>query len=1112
MKIKFEIRRLLCCRLSRKVKSILLLCPMLCPVALYASPGQMEQTSVQQTSQQKTILVNGIITDVQGEPLIGVNVIVKGAAGGTITDIDGKFSVKVPNENSTLQFSYIGFKPKTKIVGKDRVLKIVLESDNRVMDEVVVVGYGTAKRRDLTGSVGRVDVEELQKAPVKSLDDALAGRVAGVQVTSGDGQPGSNAEIIVRGVGSVTQSSAPLYVIDGFPQEDANFNSINTTDIESVEVLKDASSTAIYGARGSNGVILITTKRGKSEKPTITYNGYYGVQTPVKKMTMLDGYEFARLENDITPGYATTNYYVNGMTLEDYKTIKGINWQDKVLRDTPAFQNHSISIAGKANKVAYTASGSYTDQEGLVTKTGFERYQGRLTMDLDVTDKLKVGVNVNYAKAITTGQAGNASQGTYFTFMSNLWSYRPLLSGGASEAAYENFVENDLMDDEATSTQLNPYIATTNANVVNTNTSLTPNGYLQYKLTKDLTLRTTIGLTLTDVLGEVFNNSKTFDGNPWTGFGKTYGVNASRNSVNNYSLLNENTLTYNKKFNKNNVLNAVVGFTDQQNTTKSYYYRVAQIPLESMGMSGMGLGTPFSTTSYSSLSRMESFLGRVNYSLRDRYLFTASMRADGSSKFAPGNRWGYFPSGAFAWRINQEKFLKNIRQIDNAKLRISYGATGNNRVDDFAYMTTVSMTNSASTFTSSFVPFNNINNNLIQINNLLGNQNLKWETGVQSDIGLDLSLFNSRLNVELDYYDRTTKNLLIKSTLPAFTGFSTGWLNVGEVKNSGVELAINTVNIKNKTFTWTTNFNITFNKNQLVSLNSGLNQMSSTISLNGRSSTVPTYISVVGQPVGMIYGWEFDGVYQQSDFYRVQNGANGYLWVLKEGIPYPKASLKNSITSIGTVDKSIQPGDYKYKDLNGDGVIDVNDATVIGNPYPLHFGGLTNTFSYKNFDLSVFLQWSYGNDIINANRVFFEGTWGGQSSATTGNVGMILNNQFASYANRWTLTNPSNLYERVDPAAETSRFTSSRVVEDGSYLRLKTIQLSYRVPNKYVKILGLSSARFYISGQNLLTLTGYSGIDPEVTTSRAGNMYTTGLDLSPYPRTKVITLGTSITL
>ncbi len=1111
MKIKFNYRRLLFSRLTRRAKLILLFCQVMSLTAL-AGPGVTEQTVVQETSQQKPILVNGIVVDNQGEPLIGVNVIIKGTGKGTLTDVNGKFSLNVPNENVTLNFSYIGFTSKSKVVGKDRILKIVLSSDNKLMDEVVVVGYGTAKRRDLTGSVGRVDIEELQKAPVKSLDDALAGRVAGVQVTSGDGQPGANAEIIVRGVGSVTQSSAPLYVIDGFPQESANFNSINPSDIESIEVLKDASSTAIYGARGSNGVILITTKRGKTEKPTITYNGYMGAQSPVKKMSLLDSYEFARLENDITPGYANANYFVNGLTLEDYKSIRGIDWQSKVLRDAPLFQNHSLSVAGKTNKTAYTVSGSYTDQDGLVIKTGFERYQGRFTLDVDATDKLKLGVNINYSKAITTGQAGNASQGTYFTFMSNLWSYRPLLSGGVSDDTYDNFIENELMDDEATSTQLNPYIATINANVVNTNTSLTPNGYLQYKLSKSLTLRSTIGLSLTDALNETFNNSKTFDGNPYTGFGKTYGVNGSRNVSNNYSLLNENTLTYNKKFNKDNVFNTVVGFTNQQNTTKSYYYRVAQIPLESMGLDGMGLGTPFSTTSYSSLSRMESFLGRVNYTLKDRYLFTASMRADGSSKFAPGNRWGYFPSGAFAWRINQEKFLKNVSQIDNAKLRLSYGATGNNRVDDFAYMTTVSMTNSSSTYSSSFVPFNNVNNNLIQINNLLGNKNLKWETGLQTDVGLDLSLFKSRLNLELDYYNRTTKNLLIKSTMPAFTGFSNGWLNVGEVANSGFEFSINTVNIKNKTFTWTSSFNITFNKNKLVSLNSGLNQMTSTMSLNGRSSIVPTYISVVGKPVGMIYGWISDGIYQQSDFYRVQNGATGYLWMLKEGVPYPKASLKNSITSIGTVDKSVQPGDYKYKDLNGDGVIDVNDATVIGNPYPIHFGGLTNTFSYKNFDLSVFLQWSYGNDIINANRVFFEGTWSGQSSATTGNTGMILANQFATYANRWTLTNPSNLYARVDGAAETSRFTSSRVVEDGSYLRLKTIQLSYRIPEKYIKLLGLSSARFYISGQNLLTLTGYSGIDPEVTTAKAGNMYTTGLDLSPYPRTKVITFGTTITL
>lgn len=1117
MKIQFDLRRLLYDRLSRRAKLMLMLCLMSFPTALFASPGVMEQASVQQTSQQKTILVNGIVTDAQGEPLIGVNVIIKGSRTGTVTDMDGKYSVKVPNENSTLQFSYLGFNDKFKVVGKDRILKIILEPKNNLMEEVVVVGYGTAKRKDLTGAVGRVDVEELQKAPVKSLDEALAGRVAGVQVISGDGQPGSNAEIVIRGVGSVTQSTAPLYVVDGFPLEDANFNSINPNDIESIDVLKDASSTAIYGARGSNGVVLITTKRGKTEKPTITYNGYYGVQKPVKTMELLDAYEFVRLQNDVTPGYAVGTYLATGsgmdvrdLTLENYKNASVLDWQKLCTRNAPAFQNHSISLSAKTNKTAYAISASYTGQEGLVIQSGFDRYQGRFTLDQDVTDKLKVGINVNYSTATTTGIGGNTQFGgsSVLSFMTNLWTYRPVLGASMSADDYEAYM-NTLADSEDQS-RINPYLSTINTDNVSKNNLLTPNGYFQYKITKELMFRSTYGQTLSNTEEYVFNNSNSANGNPYSGFGRIYGVNGTRKNYQTASYLNENTLTYNKKFNKNNVLNAVLGYTTQETKSKYYGYTATNLPTESLGIDGLYLGTPYSVNPdanrlSSSSNTMVSYLGRVNYTLNERYLFTASMRADGSSKFAKNNRWGYFPSGAFAWRINQEKFLKNVKELDNAKLRISYGATGNNRVTDFAYLPTYTSS------TSNLVSFNEANIYSLYLNQL-GNKSLKWETGMQTDLGLDVSLFKSRLNIELDYYNRETKDLLLNATMPYYSGVGSALKNIGKVRNSGFEISINTVNVHSKAFRWTSNFNITFNRNRLLSLNSGETELLTYKNFYG-SNTVsyPAYIGKVGSPVAMFYGYIWEGNYQLNDFYRVQNGSSGYTYVLKESQPY--YGTKQTINSINSnpAQNCIQPGDVKYKDLNGDGVIDQNDMTTIGSPYPVHFGGLTNTFSYKGFDLSVFLQWSYGNDIINANRLIMEGSLNTTNTSTSGYVGMIRYNQFATYANRWTYTNPSNMYPRVDAHASGSRAWSTRIVEDGSYLRLKTLQLAYNVPVKLVKKVGIANARFYVSGQNLLTLTGYSGIDPEVSTASGSNL-TPGFDFSPYPRTKVLTLGTTITL
>ena len=1061
--------------------------------------------AAQKQTKQTDFLVSGTVVDNQGEPLIGVNVLVKGLGKGTVTDVEGKFSVKVPNENSVLQFSYIGYSPVSKVVGKERIVRIALQSGDKSLDDVVVVGYGYSKKRDLTGVVGSVKMADLEKAPVKSVDEALGGRVAGVQVTSGDGQPGSNADITIRGVGSITQSTAPLYVIDGFPQEESNFNSINPSDIESIDILKDASSTAIYGARGSNGVVLVTTKRGKTEKPTLTYNGYIGFQNPVNMMTLLNPYEFVRLQNDATPGYANQYYFVNGKTLENYKTTQGFDWQKMCLNQNPIFQNHALSLSAKFNKTAYTVSLSYTDQVGLVLKSGFNRLQGRVTLDQDVTDKLKVGINLNYANSTTTGTAGNATYGNYLSFLTNLWSYRPVLNGTAADADYENFMASSVYDPNESQNRVNPYIGTLNTDIYANNVVFTPNAYLQFKITKDIMFRSTLGLTLTNTENYQFNNANSYDGNPYVGFGKTYGMNGFRTNGQNFSLLNENTLTYNKKFNANNILSAVVGFTTQQTTTKVYGFKATNLPSPDLGIDGLGMGVPYSVTSASSSNRLESYLGRVNYTLMDRYLFTVSMRADGSSKFDPSNRWGYFPSGAFAWRFNNERFLKDVENLDNAKLRISYGATGNNRVDDFSYMTLMS------TSTTSLVSINEANVNASSVTKM-GNKYLKWETGIQGDIGLDLAFFKNRLSLEVDYYDRVTKDLLLNATMPYYSGFSSAYKNVGQVSNSGLEITINTINIQNKNFRWTSSFNISFNKNRLLALNSGENELLTTKSFTMTPFVNSNnYIGQIGKPVAMFYGFIADGIYQMSDFYRVQNGANGYTFVLKEGIPYYGAAQSLTNINANSPQNCVQPGDLKYKDLNGDGKIDQNDCTVIGSPYPIHFGGFSNTFSYKGFDLNIFLQWSYGNQIMNANRLMMEGSFLSPSISTSGVSGLVNYNQFSEYANRWTYTNASNIYPRVDSYASGTRAYSTRIIEDGSYIRLKTVQLGYTLPVKFVKGIHLTSARFYLSGQNLFTLTAYSGIDPEVSTASGSNL-TPGFDYSPYPRTKVITLGTTIVL
>lgn len=1074
-------------------------------------------------SQTSIKTVNGTVSDKTGNKLEGVSIKLKGSTIATTTNKDGNFIIKVPSSQKQpiLVFSSLSYASQELSVSSVTTIDVSLTEIANSLNDVVVIGYGTVKKKDVTGSVGRVNVEDLQKAPVASIDAALAGRVAGVQVTSSDGQPGSNAEIVIRDVGSVTQSSAPLYVIDGFPQEDANFNSINPAEIESIEVLKDASSTAIYGARGSNGVIIITTKRGKSAKPVLTYNGYYGVQTPTKLMSMLSPYEYVRLENDINPFYANYVYFANGKTLQDYKNAPSVNWQDMCLNKDPAMQNHSISLSGRSNKTAYTLSASYTDQMGLIINSGFKRFQTRFSLDQEVNDKLKIGINVNYSTSTSYGQTpsaqatppGQVVSNSAWNYMYNVWAYMPVQSARATSLNFLNtIVDNNIDDGGLPNGSVNPYLTALNEVNNRYSNTLTANAYLQYQISPDLIFRATAGENYITNQTDVFHNSQTNSGSPLTTYGATYGVNGSTSTTKTYSFLNENTLAYNRKFNNNNLLNAVVGFTTQLNNNNTFGFGSTNLPNEALGLSGLGQGTPYTVSSGSSLSAMQSYLGRVNYTFKTNYLFTASFRADGSSKFYTGNKWGYFPSGAVAWRFGNEEFMQKYKFVNDAKIRVSYGATGNNRVSDFAYASLLS-SNAGGTLSGSYYSFNETNVYNMVVSQM-SNKNLKWETSYQSDLGLDLTLFSNKINFSFDYYDKITKNLLINASMPYSTGFSSTYVNVGSVSNQGVEFSLSTTNIASKNFTWTTSFNISFNQNKVLSLIGGQDALLSAKNIGSQLSQFD-YIAKVGQPVAQFYGYIADGMYQYSDFYKVPNGSTGnFFYVLKEGIPYygTKSTLASVNTTVSAA-TSVQPGDPKFKDLNGDGLLNASDYTTIGKPYPKNYGGLTNNFTYKGFDLNIFFQWSYGNQILDANRIQMEGgTSGPQSgSSYTVNLGNVNNNQFATYVNRWSPTNPSNLYPRVNSNAGGTRQYSTRIVEDGSYLRLKTLQLGYNLPAKLLRRANISTARLYISGQNLFTLTGYSGPDPEVSTA-SSNTLTPGFDYSPYPRTKVITIGAVISL
>ncbi|WP_343304022.1 TonB-dependent receptor [Chitinophaga niabensis] len=1024
-----------------------------------------------------TKLITGKITDTEGQPLEGVTVLVKGATAKALTNAEGVYNIRVENATGAiLVFSYVGFTTKeVKISASASVYNTKMETSIKGLNDVVVIGYGTVKRKDLTGSVGAVKMSDLEKAPVPSFDQALAGRIAGVQVSSFDGQPGSPLQIVIRGNNSVTQDNSPLYVIDGFPIENPVNNVLNPEEIEDIQVLRDASATAIYGARGANGVFLITTKKGKVGAPVVKYQTWMGVSQNLKKQEMLSPYEFVKYSIEQNSGVYTPVYLSNGRKLEDYKNIKGIDWQDHVFRDA-FIQNHSLSVRGGTDKTKYSFSGNVLGQDGIIINSAFRRYQGRVSLDQIVSDNVRARLNVNYSSTKTNGTISNSTSttgspsGPTTSLMYSVWGYRPVTGDSTND---ENLLDLpfDPNVDPLAEYRINPILSTKNEYNPVFNNTFSSNADIEIKPAKYFLLKISGGLIKSAIRREVFNNSNTRLGSPKS---STLGVNGSVRNEEMTNILNENTLTYSRRFNKEHNLNVLGGITMQKVNYYNYGFTSNMVPNESLGMSGLDEGIVSTSPTEKSSNALMSFLGRINYDYKSRYLFTVSFRADGSSKFSSENRWAYFPSGAFAWRIVDESFIKNISWLSDAKLRIGYGLTGNNRVTDFAYLSSQQLyPYSGYAFGDS--PVQGI------IPNNLGNKDLKWETTEQADIGLDLGFLNNRITLSTDYYKKNTRDLLLLATLAPTTGYANGYRNVGRVSNEGVEFTLNTVNIQTKKFSWNTNFNISFNRNKVLQLNEGEPSLASRITWGNFNNAYP-YIAIPGHPIALFYGFLFDGVYQYSDFNQQANGT----YVLKEGIP-----------NNGQPRTTVQPGYIKFRDINQDGQVDNSDLTIIGNPNPIHIGGFSNNFTYGAFDLNVFFQWSYGNDILNANRIEFEG----------GDVVRSYLNMFKSVEKRWTPENQTNELYKI--GGQGPLVYSSRTIEDGSYLRLKTVALGYNMPSKLVSRAHIKALRLYASAQNLLTWTNYSGPDPEV--SVRPSALTPGFDWSAYPNTRTITFGLDLT-
>lgn len=1029
------------------------------------------------------ITVKGIVYDEEKIPIPGANVIIKGEKNqGTITDFDGNFTLNVNNKSSILVVSFIGYVNQEIKVGSKTSFEIILKEDAVALGEVVAIGYASVKKSDLTGSVDKVNMTDINKATVTSFDQALGGRVAGVQVVSGSGQPGEEANIVIRGSNTISDvaDGNPLYVIDGFATEDANASSINPNDIESIDVLKDASATAIYGARGANGVIIITTKRGKESAPRITYDGYVSYQFRPKFLELMNARQFVELQEELlTPNEMNKTYFSfdealgRYQTLDDYDHRAYMNWQDEVFQAAP-MHSHHLSLNGGSSKTKYSASISYMDQQGTIIKSEYKSLKARATLDQQLNKSMKFGFNFNFSNNTSTGSVpseGGGQSVQYFLYQ--VLAYRPVKYTSTDD------LNSAIVDDNGGTYPYNPVKTIENSYEKLRKRQLSMNTYLNWTIIKDLMFKATFSYTWRQDRTQKFYNSDTYQGDPLYSSLHTNGM-FNFKEWNSWS--NEYTLTYKKKMN-GHYLNGMLGTSLSSQEISNLGALSAMIPWENIGFWGMDEGNAKSINADNVKNNMFSYFARLNYDWKSRYLLTATVRADGSSKFIK-HKWGYFPSASAAWRISDEPFMIGAASwLTNLKLRIGWGATGNN-VTQNAYPSNLLYAGNQN------YPFNNNLNPAIYMAQM-ANEDLKWETTYQTNIGIDFGLFNSRINGSVDIYNKNTEDLLLYADVPPSIGFTQVQQNVGSVNNKGLEITLNTINLqggKNR-LKWTTSFNISFNKNKITALSDG--QLSRKAGI--RYPNIPDlYLCKVGEPLSEMYGYVYDGVYQYEDFNEVAPN----VFVLKPEIPNNTNERAN-----------IQPGDPKLKDINGDGKVTAEDQTVIGHGLPIHIGGLTNNFEWNNFDLSIFFQWSYGNDVINYNRVKLE-------SVRERHI-----NQLATAVDRWSprvvnedgSITPGNYTNYLWKAGRgLSSINTSREVEDASFLRLKNVQLGYNFPIKTLKNWKLASLRLYFSAQNLVTWTKYTGYDPEVSTRNSA--MTRGFDYSAYPRATSFTFGIKLGL
>jgi len=1019
-------------------------------------------------------VITGTIKAEDGTPLPGATVVEKGSSNGSTADADGKFSLSIGTDASTIVVTFIGYATQEIAVNNQSSFDITLKEDTQTLNEVVVTGYGNVRKSDYTGAVSSVKGEDLAQLPLQRADQALQGRAAGVVVVNTDGSPGGNTSIRIRGSNSVTGSNSALIVIDGL--QGGDFRSLNPNDIESMEVLKDASATAIYGSQGANGVIVITTKKGRSGPPVFNYNFSYGVQQLRKKLDLMNAGDFARTTNAFRATQDANGPLDPRFTDDQIKQFDangGTDWQDEIYR-TGAMQNHQLSIGGGAERVKYFVSGGYLDQKGILINSAYKRYSLRTNLGIDINKWASFGLTYAGTKEIgnsppfgegsgivdplgqTTGTAPRwAPTVPVYDALGNYILKHPTGYGAANSwnpvaSAKEPFVENNK-----------------NRNLLN--------AYLDFKIIKGLTLRIAGGATIENNNNYRFFNSLTYAGAsaaPSPGEGQLVAGTYERYQ-------NTNQLTYDTKIGDHHIVASVV---EEQNIQKTKSYQITGDGYVNQNTGVNDFGSAALVTASSSVVKrvLRSYMGRVNYSFADKYVLTASYRADGSSVFGANNKWGYFPSVGAAWTLSEESFLKGVNVISTMKLRGSWGITGNQAINP--YQTIAQLTSIDGDGAPLKYPYNglSVSENAYYLA-LPANNNLKWESTAQYNVGVDFGFFNGRLTGTLEYYNKKTSDLLLARTLPAYTGYTSIISNVGSMQNKGIEITI-AGNPLVGAVKWNTGFTFSANRSKVLNLGelSKLEFRTTTGGGYNFSSSGRALLNLnVGHPLGEMTGYQVAGTWSESE--KEQAAAFGQL-----------------------------PGDQKYVDRNNDGKITSADLTVIGHALPKFIFGWTNTVTYKNFDLNFLIQGSYGNDLFNAGRIRLEAPGEGTSTALL---------------DRWTPTNqntdiPAFINQSVRTAANlpTGKIDSklagrtdnrtSRYVENASYARLKNITLAYNLPNAFGS--KMKRLRVYVSCANLFTITKYTGYDPE-TSSFNNNDARAGIDFSNYPTAKTYTMGIDLT-